>query len=101
MPSNGRRLAEQPANAELPQPLPSLLSLDGSLLVDVRGAARLVDLSPRSLYKLISKGEFPKGRPYPSIVDDDGKEAVMRRLAWRVDDIAAWIDQHFPRQVDQ
>ncbi len=77
---------------ERAKPFPTLLSLDGALLVDVRGAARLAGVSPGSLYRMISAGTFPEGRPYPGI---SGK-----RQAWRVDDVAAWADEHFPRSVE-
>jgi predicted DNA-binding transcriptional regulator AlpA len=95
--SDGRNsLAEQADPGERPQALPVLVSVQGSMLVDVRGAARLVGLSPRSLYKLISGGKFPEGRPYPSAPGFG--EKARHRVAWRVDEIVDWVNDHFARR---
>ena len=72
------------------QPLRPLVNVDGRLLVDVRGAATLIGVSPGSLYRMISAKAFPEGRPYPGI--------PAKRKAWRVDDVVAWVAEHFPSQ---
>jgi predicted DNA-binding transcriptional regulator AlpA len=101
MPSNGRHRAIAPqelafrapgpdAAPEAPRSLPALVSVDGGLLGDVRGAARLVGVSPGSLYRMIAADAFPDGRHYPGL--------PPKRKAWRVDDVAAWVDEHFPSQ---
>jgi len=96
MPGNGQRRTVLHANGgqgtaprEPAQPLQALVNLDGSLIVDVRGAARLIGVSPGTLYRLVSAGEFPAGRDFP---------AGIQRKGWRVDDVVAWVDAHFPAQ---
>jgi predicted DNA-binding transcriptional regulator AlpA len=93
MATNGhKRLTERSCLAESPRPLQAVVNVDGGLLVDVRGAARLVGISPGSLYRMISAKLFPEGRSYPGLRTD-------KRKCWRVDDVVAWVDQHFPRQI--